>query len=546
MINNNHNSFGIPNINNNMNIGMNMGMNGGINMCPNYMNNYNNGVNFGNIGGNYMNNIGMNMYGNTMNANNIGMYMNGNNMNMSNIQMNMSGINMNNNMNNMGINMNGMNNMNMNNAGINLNEIKNDNITINIQFPEGKTIPLQISSSKYVHELIDSIKKSFGLKFNFKLKFQNNKNLVNSMTISECGLDNYSNVIISKIEEEDKVKYSFSRYKKASKIGLQNLGDTSYFNAVIQLIGNVRNLASYFINPKNKEKFENNNTTLIFVIHQLFIQLYPYPENEYSILFKPNIQYDAINKIISDKYNGKNIKNPNELIEIFIDCIHKELNTKNKITTKSDPLNKEKIINDGLKDFINSNFSIISNSFFLSEIKSLYCSECKCFFYQLNNIPILKLDISGAYQNIKEPLTILKCLKHQSNKKENSFCSVCKDNKNMITTSNIYSSPNYFIISIDRGNKNQELMNIPFTLENNIDISQYLENKLSPSKYELKGVVSISINENNKYICFGNSPVDNKWYLYNDENVKNIDFNNFKNYQTYIPCILIYKSSKQI
>ena len=41
----------------------------------------------------------------------------------------------------------------------------------------------------------------------------------------------------------------------------------------------------------------------------------------------------------------------------------------------------------------------------------------------------------------------------------------------MHTTSNLYSSPNYLIISIDRGNKNQELMNIPFRLENNIDIS---------------------------------------------------------------------------
>lgn len=98
----------------------------------------------------------------------------------------------------------------------------------------------------------------------------------------------------------------------------------------------------------------------------------------------------------------------------------------------------------------------------------------------------------------------------------------------MNTTSNIYSSPNYFIISIDRRNKNQELMNIPLTLENNIDISQYLENKLSPNKYELKSVVSISINENNKYACFGNSNIDNKWYLYNDENVNNIDFDNLK------------------
>ena len=254
MINNSGNYFGIPNINNNMNIGMNMGMNGGINVCPNYMNNYNNGMNFGNIGGNYMNNMGMNMYGNTMNVNNMGMFTNGNTMNMNNI----------------GINMSVMNNINMNNAGINMNGIKNDNITINIQFPEGNTIQHQISSSKYIHELIDSIRKSYDLKFNFKLKFQNKKNLVNSMTLSECGLDNYSKIIISKIEEEDKEKYSFSRYKKQQKQNYK-IQEIHLISMLLQLKGNVPNLTSYFINPKNKEKFESNNNTLISLsINYLF------------------------------------------------------------------------------------------------------------------------------------------------------------------------------------------------------------------------------------------------------------------------------------
>ena len=49
--------------------------------------------------------------------------------------------------------------------------------------------------------------------------------------------------------------YSFARYKMAAKTGLKNLGDTSYFNSVLQMLGSVRNLSSYFLNPKNQHHF---------------------------------------------------------------------------------------------------------------------------------------------------------------------------------------------------------------------------------------------------------------------------------------------------
>ena len=157
----------------------------------------------------------------------------------------------------------------------------------------------------------------------------------------------------------------------------------------------------------------------------------------------------------------------------------------------------------------------------------------------------MRLDISGAYQNKESPLTICKILEYQKEKKGNSFCQICKNVVSMKIERNIYSPPNYFIFTLDRGNNNQDLLKIPFTLENNIDINQFLENKSAPNKFELISIVSISLNENNKYVCFGKSPVDNLWYLYNDENVNGINFEqDLKNNQNYVPCLLAYKSYK--
>ena len=141
------------------------------------------------------------------------------------------------------------------------------------------------------------------------------------------------------------------------------------------------------------------------------------------------------------------------------------------------------------------------------------------------------------------PLTISKCLEYQGYKKENSFCQMCQTNAFMEISSKIYSSPNFLIFLIERENSAQNLFNIPFIIEHQINIDLFLENKQTPSKFELRGILSISINENNKYVCFGKSPVDKRWYLYNDEIVGEFDENNVSGlYPTYIPSILVYKS----
>ena len=530
---------------------MNMNYNHIDNMNNNFMNNNNFNSNIDNNFNNNFNNITNNNFNNINNYN-----FNNNIINNNNFNNNFNNNNINNNcnmpFNNNNFNMNINHNINMNNnMGMNQNMGKdmnyNDNIiNLNIHFPDSKTFQLKISLEKTVEELTKILKELYKINYSFKLKF-GNKPMVNPLTLAESGLQNGSNVFIIPTKENNKHnKYSFSRYKKAAKTGLKNLGDTSYLNSVFQLLGNVKHFASYFINPNNKNNFKENlnKAPLSYVVHRLNIHLYPYPEKDNREIYKPDSLLQILG-LCDERYRTNERRNPNELLELSLRLLHNEKNEKKGILTNPNPLNKEQVILEGAKNFIHSNESIISNCFSWLKLTSKHCLNCNCYYYYLDHLQTIKLDIFGTMQRFIFPLTISKCLEYQSFKKDYSFCQRCHRNASFEIYSKIYSSPNWLIFLIERENNGQNLLNVPFSLEKYINIGQFLENNQTPSKFEIKGIVSNSINDNYKYVCFGQSPVDSKWYIYNDELVNEIDENFISNsVQTYIPFILLYKSCK--
>ena len=373
-----------------------------------------------------------------------------------------------------------------------------------------------------------------------------NNPMVNNQMSNNPMVNNQMSNPMGNNQNNQEQKYSFSRYQHAAKTGLKNLGDTSYLNSVLQLLATSRNLSSYFVNPKNQKEISDNVNRLpiSFVIGRLFTHLYPYPER-FSEIYKPEILLQVLGTT-NQVYKSTKRRNPNDLLNYILCQLHKELNLNTtKFITKSDPTKKDLVIKEGMNDFGKSNNSIISNNFHWFEIKTKHCTGCNLNFYDFNNYETLELDLLGAYQKYKQMFTLNQCLEYQKQKVINSFCQKCQNYKQFNIFTNIYSSPLYFIFSLNRGDlNNPNLLNIPFQVEPNIDIYNYLENKQAFSKYELYGIVSISKAENNKYVCFGKSPVDKQWYLYNDEIVKNTNINEVINSNCgnpYIPCILLYQ-----
>ena len=101
---------------------------------------------------------------------------------------------------------------------------------------------------------------------------------------------------------------NISKFQKPPKIGLKPFGDSSYINAVLQCLVNVRELAEFFLDNTNQFYIENNvkKLPLSFVIERLFYHLYPIPEKEENkpygnekillVLGEYNANYKTMNK----------------------------------------------------------------------------------------------------------------------------------------------------------------------------------------------------------------------------------------------------------
>ena len=557
MQNPNNNQYNMQNniINNPFNSNMNSNNNNINNNVDIQSNAVLNAINNNQINKNIISNMNINDINNPMSNPNL---MNKDQQN--NFQMQMSNMNskgqIDNNMNNMNIN-NPMNNPNIvnnnqqNNNPIQMSNLINNNIipgNNNAQF-NNNNMQNNFNNNPQIMDMSDKNQMN-----NMNINNNMPNNIPNNAIINDINQnDNQKNPInqanedLNKNKKAKNEKYSFSRYKTASKTGLVNLGDTSYLNSVLQLLGNARNLASYFVNPNNKKFFVDNvnNASLSFVIHRLFLHFYPYPETNPQV-YKPDTLLQVLGRL-NQVYKTIKRRNPNDLILFILNFIHREINlNKIKYITNVDHTDKNMVINSFLDDFQKSNNSIISRNFHWFELKTQQCSKCSKIYYYINNYETLELDLEKCSHVLNNnPLTIDNCLQIQSQRKQNIFCEYCQIYIQMKINTRILSSPNYFVFLLNREstNKNIDLLKIPFYLQNNIDIDKFLENKSSFKKYELQGIVSISQNEN-KYVCFGKSPVDLQWYLYNDEKVDNIDIQNvfnLHNNQVYIPCILLYK-----
>ena len=512
--NNNQNNFAINNNNlqgNNQNIS-NENINKG----------------FSNQANNNMNNLNNNNF--NQNNNNLN-----NPMNLNSKNQKMNNINNMNNMNNM--NNNQLSNMNNNQINQASNLTQNQiNQMSNNQINQMSNNQINQMSNNQINQMSNNQMNPMGIN---QLNPMSNNQInqlsnMNAMNNNNMGMQNINNA----------QPYSFSRYTKAPLTGLKNLGDTSYFNSVLQLLGTSRSLSSYFVNPKNQKEFEANAQVKAFtyVVHRLFTHLYPYPEKQIREIYKPDSLLTILGKL-NQVYNSIKRRNPNDLINYILIQLHRELNqSKTKFISKPNPSDKNQVIKVGQSDFIKSNNSIISNIFHWFEIKDKKCKTCNRYYYEFKNFETLELDISEAFNQLKSPFNLSQCLNVQSHRNQKVFCYKCQKYTEFQINSRIYSTPVHFIFSLNRGNLDPNLLNINFIVEEKIDLSQYVENKMSNCKFELQGIVSISSNEQ-KYVCFGKSPVDKQWYIYNDDNVNNTDISQvitYNNNNAYIPCILLY------
>ena len=136
--------------------------------------------------------------------------------------------------------------------------------------------------------------------------------------------------------------YSFPSSTEAAKTGLKNLGNTSYLNSVLQLLGSLHSYSSYFLNPKQGKFFQTNISKfpLCFVVHRLCTHLFPYKKEKKEKLgreiYAPESFLSVLGKFNSVYNDNETEKDPKLLIIYILDKLHQELNKEKNNNEEND------------------------------------------------------------------------------------------------------------------------------------------------------------------------------------------------------------------
>ena len=301
----------------------------------------------------------------------------------------------------------------------------------------------------------------------------------------------------------------FSKDKKPALTGLKKLGGSSYLNAVLQLICTVKIFANFFLSEKNWWEIYKTNP-LAYWIRRLCTHIYP-KENKKETYTGEKIL--GVLKNYSLVYNDNNEKNPNEFICFLLSKLNDEFSPNDDY--------KENLIHNYFT-WIKSKETKIQNI-----SKDLTYQKFQTF--DLNISEVAKF---GNFNKIK----IKNCIDYYNN---NPIIKIKYFNNQQyqekITYKNqIYFYPEVFVFLADLKDNN-----IKFDIEKKISLGDLPY----PKNYELNGLVFFDINKE-KYNALCISPVDKMWYLYDDENVKLFNFENFigeyNKKNIYQPSILLY------
>ena len=366
----------------------------------------------------------------------------------------------------------------------------------------------------------------------------NNKNIrkVESGTIPSISDINLKEILTQMLEKDAEkrpdAKIVFEKIKENyNKVFIQNSG----LYSVIRCLCNLPYLRSHFLDKFKKEKKE-------------FIDMKPYSKNLlYCIENKDNwletINFYRSNLIEENHFlnNNKEI-NPILILTFIIDKIHGELNQikpretyLRKRSSFNDPIKEDKINRDYVSNFSANFNSNISNNFVGHFETIRKCNSCSIltylftFFFSLEfdlNLPLLlkkkktEIDLIELFKmqneinlDLKGKFRCLKCEKEVEHKESKIF----------------YLFPYQLVVSFDRGNNDENKININYPKE--LNLSEIVKDKkYSPKHFNLLGIIKrCDIKTKEHYISLIFNKEEKSWYLFDDENMQKLeDYSNHK------------------
>ena len=265
-----------------------------------------------------------------------------------------------------------------------------------------------------------------------------------------------------------------------------------------------------------------------------------------------------------------------DFIIFVLEQLHKELkqslknNNNDNNNASLNQYDKINAFNFFISDF-QENCSIISDIFFGIAETTNECLNCKnnynshnmnnpiCYNYQIFNCLIFPLEEIRKKKNISSQnfnninnntVTLIDCFNYNQKSEifsgqNQNYCNVCNQLYDSIYISKIYSSPNILILILNRGKGN--IFDVKLSFGEIIDLTQFILRKDMPLIiYSLYGVIT-HIGQSGPsahFVASCKSPIDNKWYRYNDAMVNPINNVQKEVIDFGTPYILFYLKNK--
>ena len=372
----------------------------------------------------------------------------------------------------------------------------------------------------------------------FYINYKNNqrtnpelKDIDISSNLSKSVNNNINNTQEKEKEEKIPEEFDIQKIKQFPTLGLDNeSGNNSYINSTLQCLINTTPLVQYFLQGKNISNIpEVNDDIKDIKLLPSFLQILKKlwtNENPNLASINPEAFITKL-KSISSAFNKNEENDIGELIIFLLEQIYSEAKENNENNNASFIYD---IFFGGKKELTTECLTCINNN---REKKFVEEKDLYYLMFRLNNVYDFVISNKIKENNI---INIYDCLNYYESPKiieqNGKECDLCGNKDAFLITSKIKKCQNNLLVLLNQNfNSEEKKENIKFELNEIIDMKNYLKENENKEKilYYLYAIIclSISFDENNTniihHIAFCKSPIDNKWYKYDDNIVEPIN-----------------------